>query len=148
MIRSHGQQWDALVGEWTVTTALADGQPLGQVRSTFEWLDDRFVVQRTDVFPGAQGMPELFPAICLYGFDDGTGRYTQLYSDGRGVHRVYQCTLDGGVWKMWRDHPGFSQRFTATVERDVIDGRWELAQEEGVWVGDISVRYERGDRRV
>ncbi|GLX93963.1 hypothetical protein Hesp01_19130 [Herbidospora sp. NBRC 101105] len=140
------QRLKPLIGEWAVTTALPGGQVLGRVRSTFAWLDDRFVVQRTDVFPGDQGMPELFPAVCVYGSDDGTGRFTQLYSDGRGVHRVYQCTFDDGVWTMWRDQPGFAQRFTATVGADVIDGGWELAEEEGVWKPDLSVRYERAGR--
>lgn len=50
-----------------------------------------------------------------------------LYADARGACRVSRMTLSDGVWKIWREAPGFFQRFTATVSGDgkTITGRWE-----------------------
>lgn len=66
------------------------------------------------------------------------------YFDSRGVMRVYQVTFERGVCRFWRDHPGFSQRFTGTFEDGgrTIRGRWEL-QEAGPWKPDLQITYRR-----
>jgi hypothetical protein len=35
--------------------------------------------------------------------------------DSRGVRRTYGVSLEDGVLRIWRDHPGFDQRFSATL---------------------------------
>jgi hypothetical protein len=55
------------------------------------------------------------------------GTFYQLYSDDRGVCRVYGMSIDDGEWKLWREGDPFPQRFTATFEDDgrKIVGRCE-----------------------
>ena len=54
-----------------------------------------------------------------------------LYSDSRGVARVYAMSLGEGVWKLWRDDPSFPPRFTGTFSADgrTITGRWEKSSD-------------------
>jgi hypothetical protein len=49
------------------------------------------------------------------------------YFDSRGVRRTYRASLDGGVLRLWREQPGFDQRFSAALGRDSFEGRWQLA---------------------
>jgi hypothetical protein len=58
--------------------------------------------------------------------------------------RVYQMSMEGGVWRMWRDHPGFSQRWTGTFDDggDAIRVRTEL-QQDGPWTPDLQATYRR-----
>jgi hypothetical protein len=51
----------------------------------------------------------------------------RLYSDERGVCRVYEMTIGNGEWTLWREGEPFSERFTATFSHDwnTITGRWE-----------------------
>jgi hypothetical protein len=67
------------------------------------------------------------------------------YFDSRGVMRIYQLTFENGVWRWWRDHPGFSQRFTGTFEDSgrTIDGRGELQENGQPWKPDLQVTYRR-----
>jgi len=48
-----------------------------------------------------------------------------------------------GVWKLWRDHPGFSQRFTGTFDEsgDVITGTFELSRDGTTWERDFDTTY-------
>jgi hypothetical protein len=118
------------IGEWAVTASLGDG--VG--RATFEWiLDGRFVVQRVEIAHPAA--PDTF-AILGYQ-DDG---YVQHYFDTRGVVRRYEMSIEDGVWTLWRDEPGFAQRFTGAFSADgsTIAGAWELNGEK-----DFEVTYTR-----
>ena len=77
---------------------------------------------------------------------DGTGpEYTVLYTDTRGVSRVYGMRFDGPRWAMWRDDVEFAQRFGAAVDADrgSVDGRWEKRVGSGEWEHDFAVRYVR-----
>ena len=51
--------------------------------------------------------------------------------------------LEGGVLRMWRDAPGFGQRFRAAVGGDSFEGLWQLAREPGDWRDDLKVTYRR-----
>ncbi len=83
-------------------------------------------------------------ATWLIGRDDAGSEYTVLYSDARGVSRVYSMSLADGVWKLWRDDPEFSQRFEATFLADgSIRGAWEKRHERGRWEHDFAVAYRR-----
>ena len=37
----------------------------------------------------------------------------------------------------------FSQRWTATVSDDLIDGTWERTGDDGEWMKDFDLRYVR-----
>ena len=68
-----------------------------------------------------------------------------LYFDSRGVSRVYQMSLSDGVWKMWREAPGFSQRFMGTWSSDgrTIRGRWEESGDGSHWEHDFDLTYTK-----
>ena len=84
-------------------------------------------------------------ASWVIGRDDSGSSYTMLYTDDRGVSRVYEMTLRGDLWKIWRNSPEFSQRFEATVspDRQDIKGRWEKRPSNNEWEHDFCVAYRR-----
>ena len=81
----------------------------------------------------------------LIGCDDGSSLFTVLYSDARGVSRVYSMSLADGLWRLWRDDPDFSQRFEAVIvpNGDSISGAWEKRDRDGSWEHDFAVTYRR-----
>lgn len=128
----------ALEGAWEVELSQTAFLCAGEVvrgTATFEFIDDgRLLAFR-------QGEA----ATWVIGRDDSSAVYTVLYSDGRGVSRVYTMTLDRGTWKMWRDDEEFSQRFEAVIssDPDLISGRWEKRLGGGPWEHDFAVTYRR-----
>ena len=68
-----------------------------------------------------------------------------LYCDERGVARIYQMSLEGGVWKIWRESAGFSQRMTGTFGDDgnTITVHGELSRDGSIWEKDLDVTYTR-----
>jgi hypothetical protein len=42
----------------------------------------------------------------------------QLYSDERGVCRIYEMAIGDGEWRLWRQGEPFAQRFSATMSPD------------------------------
>jgi hypothetical protein len=72
--------------------------------------------------------------------------FRQYYFDSRGVRRIYEMTLDDGVWTLWRDSPDpFPQRFTGTFEDDgqTMSGRWEKAPDGTNWEIDFDLIYRK-----
>jgi hypothetical protein len=137
------EELEVLVGQWTQEAVPPGGEPWpGEARATFEWLegsDGRLLVERSTV-----DMPEAPNGVCVIGCDAANGTYYQLYSDERGVCRVYEMTIGGGEWKLWRSGEPFDQRFTATISDDdnTITGRWELNEGDG-WKTDFDLTYRR-----
>jgi hypothetical protein len=140
---------DALVGRWTVQPRVAG---LGTGWTEFTWVEGgKFLRQFADAEPPPQTAPAAWrdnnplPTTALIGLDDATERFTMLYADRRGVHRVYQMTFDGGVWALWREAPGFNQRYTGTLGDDgqVIDGQWESSRDAERWDLDFEITYRR-----
>jgi hypothetical protein len=133
---------DPLVGEWVLEAKPPDGEPWpGGARSTIEWHDSgAHLVQRMTV-----EMPEAPNSVSIMGCGGADGTYFQLYSDDRGVSRVYEMTIDDGEWRLWRDGEPFSQRFTATISEDhkTIAGRWELAEDGTNFETDFDLTYRR-----
>jgi hypothetical protein len=132
---------DALIGTWTTeaTHPMFDGVVPGSV--TFEWLEGgHFLIQRT------HNEHELFPdSIAIFGPpEDGDGLVME-YFDSRGVRRTYGVALEDGALRMWRDAPGFDQRFSATLAPDAFDGLWQVAETPGAWKDDVKVVYRRVD---
>ena len=136
------QRLEALVGEWTMEAKPPDGPPWpGSARVTFEWLEGApLLIERWHI-----DMPEAPDGIAVIGCDGMTGTYYQLYTDERDVQRVYEMSLEGGVWKLWRKGPPFSQRFTGTFSDDgkKIAGRWEIAEDGTTWEPDFDLIYTK-----
>ena len=65
------------------------------------------------------------------------------YFDSRGVRRTYFVSLEDGVWRIWRNQPGFDQRFSATLGDDSFEGLFQLAETPGEWQDDMKVTYPR-----
>lgn len=130
-----------LVGEWTLEITASDPALEVQGHASFEWLtEDSFLILRWEV------EHPVFPdAISIIGLDDSTGEYSHHYFDTRGVHGVYEMSLEGGVWKQWRDWPGFSQRFTGTFSDDgeKITGAWEKCLDGTNWEHDLDWTYTK-----
>lgn len=74
----------------------------------------------------------------ITGRDESHDSYCMLHYDSRGVSRIYQLSLNGGVWQIWREAPGFSQRFTGT-----ISGYWEKSHDGATWEHDFDLTYIR-----
>jgi len=136
---------DVLTGEWEMEAAFeagyfGSGSPAMSSRggrTTFEWLEGRFyLIQRFVVeHPAAPS------GIAIIG--PGPGALEQHYYDSRGVARVYQMSLDGGVWKLWREAPGFWQRYTGVISDDCnrITGAWEGSPDGREWKHDFGLTY-------
>jgi hypothetical protein len=133
------QPFDALVGTWATEATHPMFEGAVQGTTTFEWLEGRhFLVVRS------RNEHELFPdAISVVGAPEAGGGLVQEYFDSRGVRRTYGVSFDGGVLRIWRDHPGFDQRFEATPAADAFDGLWQVAETPGDWRDDVRLTYRR-----
>lgn len=135
------EPFDALIGTWATeaTHRLVDGVVTGIVR--FEWLEGgHFLVQHS------HSDHELFPdGISVIGAPEAGDGLVMEYFDSRGVRRTYGISLEDGVLRIWRDHPGFDQRFSAKVADDVFEGVFQLAETPGDWQDDMKVTYRRRD---
>ncbi len=133
------EPFDALIGTWDTeaTHPQFDGVVPGSI--TFDWLEGgHFLVQRS------RNEHDLFPdAISVIGAPEVGDGLVMEYFDSRGVRRTYGVSLEDGVWRWWRDAPGFDQRFTATLGEDRIEGLAELAEKPGEWKDDLEVVYRR-----
>jgi hypothetical protein len=133
------EAFDVLIGTWATeaTHRLVDEVVTGSV--TFEWLEGgHFLVQRS------RSDHELFPdGISIIGAPEAGGGLVMEYFDSRGVRRTYGVSLEGGVWRIWRDQPGFDQRFSAKLGADVFEGVFQLAETPGDWQDDMKVTYRR-----
>jgi len=134
---------EPLVGEWILEAKPPNGPPWpGEARATIEWHDlGAHLVQRSTV-----DMPEAPDSISIMGCDAANGTYFQLYSDERGVCRVYEMSIGDGEWKLWREGEPFAQRFSATISDDgeTIEGRWEIQAPDGLtWETDFDLTYRK-----
>lgn len=134
---------DAFVGKWDIELVFPGDPPfIAHTVGSFEWLDDRrfFLVYRA----GTEGSG--YPVgHCIIGADDTMDTYTMLYSDSRGVARIYHMSVRDGVWRQWRDDPNFYQRFSATFSEDgrTIKGAWENSEDGKNWKHDFDMTYTK-----
>jgi hypothetical protein len=134
--RERLEALEALVGDWVLGDPAA---PVGRVG--FSWLAGRrFLIERWSV-----DIPEAPDGIAIIGEDPAGGGFLQHYFDSRGIARVYGMSLEGGVWKLWRDGDDFSQRFSGTLSEDgsTISGAWEIAYDGSTWEHDFDLVYTR-----
>lgn len=146
-----------LVGAWT-TEATHPAVPGVIVHGTtiIEWLEGkRFLIHRART-----DHPDFPDSISIIGFterdrvDDAAGvepdsvgmsPLRMHYFDSRGVSRVYEASVDKASWRIWREAPGFSQRFTGTFADSgrTITGRWQLRRDDIHWADDLAITYRR-----
>ena len=136
------RELEPLVGEWVIEARPPDGEPWpGGGRVTFEWHDSgAHLVERVTV-----EVPEAPDGVAIIGCDAAKGTYFQLYSDERGVCRVYEMSIGDGKWKLWREGEPFAQRFSATFSDDgnTITGRWEIAEDFTNYTTDFHMTFRR-----
>ncbi len=95
---------DALTGQWDMEAtfeagSFGPGSPAMTARggrTTFAWLEGRFFLTQRFITEH----PAAPSGIAIIGAGTQPDTFTQHYYDSRGVARVYQMTLDGGVWKL------------------------------------------------
>lgn len=139
---------EVLAGEWEIEIV---DQDFGLGRTTFSWSDDgKFLHQLAEGDPPEDAPPEWrenspLPVTTIMGVDDSTGRMVQLYADARGVFRIYEMSIEDGVWKVWREAPGFNQRFVGRFSDDgrTITGAWEGSEDGVTWTHDFGVTYRK-----
>src|SRR4051794_9014963 len=131
--------FEALIGTWTTEATHPMVDVVVRGTALFEWGPGRrYVVLR------AETDHELFPDdLNVIGAPESGDGLVKEYFDSRGVRRTYGISLEAGVLRMWRDHPGFEQRFEATLTPDTFEGVWQLAEAPGEWRDDLAIRYRR-----
>ena len=134
-----------LIGAWDLEiTSMSfrdDPSAMERGHSSFAWLEGgAFLVQHTEI--SANDFPR---SVAVMGADDEAGTYRMLYYDSRGVSRIYRMTFSGEIWTMWRDSPGFSQRFHGMVSEDgkIITARWEKSADGSNWEHDFALTYRK-----
>ena len=130
-----------LVGEWNTVGTHPFLPDTLHDHTSFEWLvGGAFLMMYSEI--KEPGVPS---AIAIFGSDDAAETYFMLYFDERGVSRKYEVTLRDNIWKLWRNAPGFSQRFTGTFadEGHTIIGVWELSEDGSTWKRDLELTYTR-----
>jgi hypothetical protein len=147
---------DRLVGTWN-TEATHPAMPGVVVRGTvtIEWLEGRrFLTHRArndhPDFPdslsviGEMAHDRVDGADGAVPTDAEPPRLRMHYFDSRGVFRVYDASIDA-EWRLWRNAPGFSQRFTGRVadQGHTIVGQWQLCRDDVHWVDDLQITYRR-----
>src|SRR3954452_11418624 len=140
--RNHAlAPFEPLIGTWDTeaTHRLIEGVHAGWW--SFEWLTgDQFLVVRSHYDH------ELLPdAISIIGAPEEGDGLVMEYFDSRGVRRTYRISLEDAVLRYWRDHPGFDQRFMATLGPDGFESVVQFAQTPGDWQDDMKITYRRGE---
>jgi hypothetical protein len=128
-----------LIGEWNMDI----NHPTLTVHGTssFAWLNgEPLLVGRWRI-----DHPDFPDGVSIIGCDGNTGRIVQSYSDSRGVVRIYEMSIDSGVWRLWREAPEFSQRFLGTFSDDgrTIAATWEIADDGVTWQRDFDLTYTK-----
>jgi len=133
------------IGEWNIEiTSLrlqVDKTATVQGRATFDWIEGgAFLIEHFEI-----SNPDFPRGISIIGPDDSAETYSMLYFDSRGVSRIYQMSLMNRVWNLWRDFPGFSQRFIGTFSEDdkIINARWEMSSDGSNWELDFNMMYTK-----
>ena len=139
MAGSRGlEQLDVLVGEWAMTSKkYSEGDGRQKVERIEGGAYLRLQTSQED---------KRFPASTqIIGADESSNECTCLYYDSRGVCRVYRMTVARGKWTVWRDAPGFNQRYIGKISPNgkTIEGNWEFSEDGTNWRVDFDLRYTR-----
>ncbi|HEY3086355.1 MAG TPA: hypothetical protein VGK28_12965 [Candidatus Dormibacteraeota bacterium] len=132
------EQLRALLGDW-----VADSKAFSEGRGhTIVTLTEDGKFMRIHSVEEDQRFPE---SLMIIGADEASDYCTVLYYDSRGVYRVYRTRLAGGEWTIWRDAPGFNQRYIGKLSEDgrSITGRWEMSEDGKSWKVDFDLNYTK-----
>jgi hypothetical protein len=139
---------EPLLGDWRLEVSGAAFLPSPDAVTTLQvhaaWVQHGAALMLShDPSPGAPAGPPA--STFLIGRDDDASDFTALYSDERGVSRVYAMSLHGRDWQIRREAPHFAQRFQATIAEDgaTITGSWRKSIDGDVWEHDMDFRYIR-----
>ena len=136
------QRLSALVGTWNTEMVLPlDPHVVVRGQEEISWLKEGPFLAKRDLVEQS----DLPHSISIIGVDDTNHTYSMLYYDSRGVSRIYQMSLNSEVWKLWRDFPGFSQRFTGRFSEDgnKITACWDHSSDGTNWELDFDLTYTR-----
>ena len=136
---------EGLVGDWEMELSQSSflHSPSDTIKGhvSFAWAQQGALLEMRmgDKPPGPPA------ALWLMCRDEATPDYTVLYYDSRSVSRVYAMSFADGVWKMWREAPGFWQRFEGAVGQDgkTITAHWERSSDGVAWVHDFDLTYTK-----
>jgi hypothetical protein len=136
------EAFEILVGEWTMVGTHPQLPSAVHGHSTFEWLRKGMLLVWQFNWDQGQGIPNAYNVI---GHDDTVEPCSMLYTDERGVARIYQMSLVDGTWKMWRESPDFSQRMTGTFSdnNNLINWVGELSHDGSNWEPDLNVTFTK-----
>jgi hypothetical protein len=132
--------FDALIGTWATEATHPQFDETVTGRTMFEWLTGgKYLIQRV------HNDHELFPdSISVIGPPESGDGLLMEYFDSRGVRRTYNISCDdNATLRIWRDAPGFDQRFVAELDDESFTGLWQLAETPGAWRDDVAVTYRR-----
>jgi hypothetical protein len=129
------------LGDWTLTITnqwwLDDPTTITFGTAKCEWMGDSFIRLQAEF--GSEPTWDF-----VFGRNDARDEFVALYHDERGVQRVFQVTLDDGVWTMSRADPDFHQRLVGRVEGDRMVGQADASEDLGTtWRKDLDVVFER-----
>jgi hypothetical protein len=142
---------DPLVGEWRVRID-AGGHLMDAGRAVFTWLAGEGILhQWAEAEPDDSWPPEWvaaspLPTSTAIGLDDRTDTFYYVYSDARGVCRVYRMSLADNVWKIWgQSGAEFHQRFEGRFsdDGDTIEAYWDHSSDGESWERDFDVTYTK-----
>jgi len=137
------------VGDWemeiSAASFLPDPSAAFHGHTSFQWSEyGACLVMRQGNEP-----PRPPSAIWIIGRDESAPNYKILYFDSRGVSRIYEMSFNLGVWKIWRDSPGFSQRFEGKFSDDgkTITANWQKSFDGKNWEHDFNLTYKKIEKR-
>ena len=132
---------EPMVGEWDVTLTHAwfldslDTEVRGT--ATVEWYADAFLLLRGS-FPTRSGEQGGSAWAMAFSHNDPHDAFVALYSDDRGVSRVFGMTFARGEWTLLREDPDFHQRIVMRLGEDRIDMRADASEDAGAtWRKDL-----------
>ena len=132
---------DILIGDWEISGShpLISNPIAGKIN--FSWFNgESFLIMSTDF--NHSGPPN---STAIIGSDDSAEKLSMLYLDERGVSRIYEVKFSNNGWKLWRNFPGFSQRYIGILKDNgnTIEGIWELCEDDVNWKKDLEIIYTR-----
>jgi hypothetical protein len=138
---------EPMVGDWDVTLTHAwfldslDTEIQGT--ATVEWYADAFLLLRGS-FPGRSAEEGGAAWAMVFSHNDPRDAFLGLYSDDRGVSRVFAMTFADGEWTLMREDPDFHQRIVMRLGGDRIDMRADASEDEGkTWRKDVDYIFVR-----
>jgi hypothetical protein len=132
MSANRMSRFDVFAGVWNTTGEVleADAMPAGTLvaTDTYRWLPGRqFMVHDVD----ARFDDKPTRSMEVMGYDLASRKYFARSFDVQGVTEAFDIALAGRRWTIVGRTVRFSGRFD--VDRNRLDGLWELKGKRGTW---------------